>query len=404
MKWLKRKKENKWEDTWEDGQDTLFSATGRSDSPFDTGEYFKDYGTREKNWAEEMKGEFSKWIHTQEEGDGERGIDDFSDTMPQRPVNFTGEQEERNREAFSRSAENLANKSKKKGLGRFFQERKTWGKSYDEDMGEERSNSDSFFSEPVRKVYPKQNFTEQPWEGERAKSGKRDFPAIHAKNWQWILSFVITFSSMLVTPLIVKAFSIYNPYLSVSIMSGIAILGLLVLHPLVPFQLFRPLRKGDTLIVVVGTIVTILMVTVAANYFERMGFKTAENPIVNFLVKGNMVQLFVVSWIQFIAEEIYFALPFLLVFEKTKSLPRFFRIFFALLISSLIFGGLHLSTYSFNFLQSFFMIGFVRLLLSVTYLWTKNLTVSYLVHGLYDWILLVLAYYAMHMGTLSFLT
>ncbi|WP_081578447.1 CPBP family intramembrane glutamic endopeptidase [Peptoniphilus obesi] len=74
--------------------------------------------------------------------------------------------------------------------------------------------------------------------------------------------------------------------------------------------------------------------------------------------------------------------------SKTKKINRNFAIFSAWILSSLLFGALHLSTYNYNFVQSIVLIGIVRLILSLAYIIRKNLWNSYLVHVLYDFIII----------------
>lgn len=350
----------------------------------------------QNSWTENLQGEFSQWIGGQKGSQTLKG-DEFSDTMPQRRVSSMDDGKKRSQDSSQEFRETVRN-----GQEEFGQRRR-------EGFSEEMMSRKPIYSsaESDREIFRKedrqyrQENVNLPPVAEKVRT--RDFPTVQAKNWQWAVAFVVSFSSLFLTPLFIEVFYIQNRYIAAGVMSGIALLGLLFLHPLLPLKLFRPLRKWDAFIVLGGAAATIFIAAAAANFFQKMGVVTAENPVIDYLAKENMLMLFITSWIQFIAEEIYFILPFLFVMEKTRALPRICRIILALLVSSLIFGGLHLSTYHYNFLQSFVIIGAVRTVLTLTYLWTKNLTVSYLAHGLYDWILIFIAYGAMHSGALFIL-
>ena len=86
-----------------------------------------------------------------------------------------------------------------------------------------------------------------------------------------------------------------------------------------------------------------------------------------------------------------FVLPFLFVINKFKKTPKIIRVFLAVIISSLLFGALHIPTYNFNIVQALVLIGIVRTGITITYIFRKNLTVSYIVHFLYDWIIILMA-------------
>ena len=64
------------------------------------------------------------------------------------------------------------------------------------------------------------------------------------------------------------------------------------------------------------------------------------------------------------------------------------KTFVAILVSSVIFGAMHLSTYNFNIVQAVLVISIIRTGLSMSYVLSKNLTVTYLVHMIYDWVLI----------------
>jgi hypothetical protein len=59
----------------------------------------------------------------------------------------------------------------------------------------------------------------------------------------------------------------------------------------------------------------------------------------------------------------------------------------AWLISSLLFGLIHLPTYDWNWVQCIVIIGTARMVLSLAWILTKNIWVSTGAHILNDWLL-----------------
>lgn len=53
--------------------------------------------------------------------------------------------------------------------------------------------------------------------------------------------------------------------------------------------------------------------------------------------------------------------------------------------SSLLFAAAHLPTYDWHWVQSFGVIGTARVVLTLAYIWTRNLWVSTGAHVINDW-------------------
>ncbi len=91
---------------------------------------------------------------------------------------------------------------------------------------------------------------------------------------------------------------------------------------------------------------------------------------------------------QLLGEELLAVLPFLamLWFCTTRmGIAPGTAIAIALLLSSLLFGAAHLPTYGWNVPQSLGIIGTSRIIMTLAYIGTKNLWVSYGVHVVNDW-------------------
>lgn len=93
---------------------------------------------------------------------------------------------------------------------------------------------------------------------------------------------------------------------------------------------------------------------------------------------------------QLLGEELVMVLPFLAVLTlltQRFGVSRPAAVVAAWLVSSLIFGLIHLPTYDWNFVQCIVIIGTARLVLTLPWMLTKNLWVSTGAHILNDWLL-----------------
>jgi membrane protease YdiL (CAAX protease family) len=97
---------------------------------------------------------------------------------------------------------------------------------------------------------------------------------------------------------------------------------------------------------------------------------------------------------QLFGEEVVTILPFLALLTLLSSrfgVGRKAAVVGAWLISSLLFGLIHLPTYDWNWVQCIVVIGTARLVLSLAWILTKNIWVSTGAHILNDWLLFTLS-------------
>lgn len=144
----------------------------------------------------------------------------------------------------------------------------------------------------------------------------------------------------------------------------------------------------DILYVLLGLGFSFVAVILASIAMTQMGIQGSANPIFDILNDDNIKRFIVSTMIQFIAEEIIFIIPFLFVINKLRTKNEKLKTLVAILVSSLIFGAMHLTTYNFNILQAVLVISIIRTGLTMSYVLSKNLTVTYLVHMIYDWVLI----------------
>lgn len=106
------------------------------------------------------------------------------------------------------------------------------------------------------------------------------------------------------------------------------------------------------------------------------------------------VAFFVKMVPQLLGEELVTVLPFLAVMAALSGRPGIGRqgaIVAAWLLTSLIFGLIHLPTYDWNWIQCIVIIGSARLVLTLPWILTKNIWVCTGAHIVNDWLLFGLA-------------
>ena len=144
----------------------------------------------------------------------------------------------------------------------------------------------------------------------------------------------------------------------------------------------------DLLYLIIGLGFSIVAVVISSIVVTNLGIEGSTNPIFDVLTSDNFKSFFISTLIQFIAEEIIFIIPFLFVINKVKSENKIVKTTLAIIVSSVIFGAMHLSTYNFNILQAVLIISIIRTGLTMSYVLSKNLSVTYLIHIIYDWSLI----------------
>lgn len=93
---------------------------------------------------------------------------------------------------------------------------------------------------------------------------------------------------------------------------------------------------------------------------------------------------------QLFGEEVVTLLPFLVLLQVLSSrfgVGRKGAIIGAWLISSVLFGLIHLPTYDWNLIQCIAVIGSARMVLTLPWILTKNIWVSTGAHIVNDWLL-----------------
>jgi len=113
----------------------------------------------------------------------------------------------------------------------------------------------------------------------------------------------------------------------------------------------------------------------------------------NSLAPGELVLFLAKTAVQLVGEEVLTILPLLALLQWLVArcgIGRAAGVFWAWLLTAVLFGAAHLPTYDWNWAQCLLIIGTARLVLSLAYIKTKNLWVSAGAHILNDWVLIVM--------------
>lgn len=222
----------------------------------------------------------------------------------------------------------------------------------------------------------------------------RDFPFYNGKpielnTWQWSviwLSTAIGMAVLMLTPQPNNLFALLPRFLFLAI-------------PLATFAYFtrgawrslfyRPKLADYGLMI--GFFVLNLAVSGVVAIAVSSLFGANANQATNGLEHADALEItafYVGTAIQLMGEEIFTMLPFLALmyfFYSKGKLSRTSAIIGAWVLSAVWFGAAHLPTYGWNIMQALLIIGSARIILTLAYIRTKNLWVSYGAHVLNDW-------------------
>jgi hypothetical protein len=182
--------------------------------------------------------------------------------------------------------------------------------------------------------------------------------------------------------------------LGAAVFTAVPLLALYRIGPGLWRTLLRRPRLKDVFWVIAFLVLTLVVVFGAAAVMSAFA-PVVPNKVVDVDLSGPDATTWLAVWIsiQLVGEELVTILPLLAVMQFSYARHRSRRraLLWGWVISSLVFALLHLPAYQWNLLQVVMVILPLRMALSVPYLVTRNLWVSYAVHLAYDAILLTLA-------------
>ena len=208
-----------------------------------------------------------------------------------------------------------------------------------------------------------------------------DFPYYNGRpvaipDWQWLIVMAAVGCGFLALTSGPPIFATrYGQFIAAFLFFAVPLAALAIITPRYWTALFRRVRRRDIMWMFVFAL---LNITVSS--------------VVGFLVLKTAVQLF--------GEEVLTILLFLALLNLLHARMQMSRtpaVIGAWLLSSLMFGAVHLSTYQWNLVQCLVVIGSARLVLTLPYLLTKNIWVSTGTHILNDWLLFAMSLLGQHL-------
>ncbi|MBN9360315.1 MULTISPECIES: CPBP family intramembrane glutamic endopeptidase [unclassified Devosia] len=217
---------------------------------------------------------------------------------------------------------------------------------------------------------------------------------ISGRGWLLVLLAVaLGFAALVALPLDGAPLNFVPPLLFVAIPLG-ALAMVAGRHWTAPFRRYGIKQFGQSL----GFGVLTIVVSGVAGYLLSLLTPMAANPAVTSLEGVGPAELVLFlsrTFIQLIGEELTTVLPLLAVLwlcVRRFGLPKRAGLIIAVVVSTLWFAALHLPTYDWNVLQCLGIIGTARIVLTLSYLVTRNLWVSVGAHIINDWTLFLGAY------------
>lgn len=171
------------------------------------------------------------------------------------------------------------------------------------------------------------------------------------------------------------------------------LLGLILAAPHHWKALFRPVGPREIRLMFGFALLNIVISMTIGAVFKLFGTVASNTSIANAakLDDSALAGFFAKVAPQLLGEELITMIPFLTILAYASSIAGFSRnraVMAAWLLSALGFGLLHLPTYDWNLVQCIVVIGGARIVLTLAYIYTKNLWVSTGAHIINDWTLM----------------
>lgn len=160
-----------------------------------------------------------------------------------------------------------------------------------------------------------------------------------------------------------------------------------------PFYLFKRMTLKNIPMILAYVVITIVGVTILSNLLHLLNIPLVSNPETSSPSALTFLRLLPAL----LGEEMLVLVPVSMVLELSEKQQNKLdkgKLTMLVIVSSLIFGALHLPTYHWNFVQSLIMIGIVRIPFTIAYLKTKSVLPSFLIHYIYDVALIFITLFA----------
>lgn len=222
---------------------------------------------------------------------------------------------------------------------------------------------------------------------------------IDGRGWLLILGMVLLAVAVL---MLIPSRPIPFAFLAAVLFTGLPLGGLAFAAGSQWTAIFRPFGPMQCAQVVGFGLLTLVASAGAGRLLMQL-IPLDPNPAIAALGSGTLIDLIVFiahAAIQLVGEELVTILPLLAVlwFCVTKmDLSRGVGLAIALVVSTIWFAAIHLPTYNWNVMQCLGGIGLARVMLTVSYLVTRNLWVSAGAHILNDCTLFFLGFASGHL-------
>lgn len=217
-------------------------------------------------------------------------------------------------------------------------------------------------------------------------------PAISGAGWLLVLAGTMVGFAAIVTPLPFED-GVLRGWLRTVVFVALPLLAFAMVAPGRWKEIFRHVGVREVLLMFGFAILNIIITMSVGALLQTFGSTTSNSGIANAadLEGARLASFFGKVALQLFGEELITILPFLalLWFLHAKAgLSRNAAVLVAWLLSAIAFGLLHLPTYDWNIIQCLLVIGTARLVLTLAYIWTKNIWVSTGAHIINDWAIL----------------
>lgn len=155
-------------------------------------------------------------------------------------------------------------------------------------------------------------------------------------------------------------------------------------------SLFQPPRKKFWRTVFLSFLISMMYSFSVLFFMDSIGATSSTNQIAEPVSNENYIYIFknlITLGVQIVGEEMLTIIPLILLINAFLriGLSNFRTKFFATLITSMLFGALHLSTYNWNFVQCFLLIGIGRIPDTLATMKQDTLWAGITSHILFDW-------------------
>ena len=225
----------------------------------------------------------------------------------------------------------------------------------------------------------------------------RDFPfydgrPVVIEGWKWLVIIIAAaagFAALVFNPLTGQ----WGQLVGRLLFAAIPLTTFVALSKGYWRSIFRPLRGRDFVNMVVFWLLNLAVSGLMALIVSGAdgGHLTANSATDDLASQGSgaILAFYVGTFIQLFGEELFTILPFLAVMYFLYSRGRLSRkaaLVVAWVVTAIWFGAAHLPTYDWNVLQALLVIGSARIILSLAFIRTKNILVSFGAHLINDWV------------------